>query len=330
MKKWFWAVPMLVVGSVAGLLIWLQAFMPNVGPPPILKVGADSALVARGRYLAHHVMVCMDCHSTRDWTRFAGPVKGQALGQGGEVFSEEFGFPGRFTSKNITPFKLASWTDGEIMRAITCGVNKDGQALFPVMPYLRYGQADERDVQAVIAYLRTLAPIASEVEASVANFPMNFILNTIPQPARLTPAPDPANVVEHGRYLTNIAACEDCHTKQEQGKPLPGMSFAGGMEFALPGFGTVRAANITPDAETGIGQWTEEAFVRRFKAYADSSYTPPAVPQGYFNTVMPWMMYAGMSEQDLAAIYQYLKTVPPVAQKVTHFTSASPAAGASR
>jgi hypothetical protein len=82
----------------------------------------------------------------------------------------------------------------------------------------------------------------------------------------------------------------------------------------------VRSANITPDTETGIGTWTEQQFVDRFKVFADSSYVPPVFGKGEFNTVMPWMMYAQMTTDDLKAIYAYLKTVKPIKNQVQRFT----------
>ena len=68
--------------------------------------------------------------------------------------------------------------------------------------------------------------------------------------------------------------------------------------------------------------WTQEQFVARFKAYADSSYVVPSVNPGEFNSIMPWTMYAHMKEQDLSAIFTYLQTVKPIANQVTKFTAA--------
>jgi mono/diheme cytochrome c family protein len=321
MKKIALFIAFFVLIAVTVGLSYIKLALPNVGDvPKSVAPDNDQALIKHGEYLANHVMVCMDCHSKRDWTKFSGTLVAGSLGQGGEVFNEQFGFPGTFTSKNITPTNLAEWSDGEIFRAITCGVNKNGEPLFPVMPYLRYGEADAKDISAVIAYLRTLQPIENKVAASKANFPMNFIIHTIPQKATMGTRPDTTNLVEYGKYLTNIAACGECHTKQEKGKPVEGMEFAGGFEFPLPDFGTCRSANITSDV-TGIGGWSEAAFIRRFKAYADSSYQAPTVQKGYFNTVMPWTMYAGMTETDLKAIYHYLKSLKPINNKVEHFTS---------
>jgi mono/diheme cytochrome c family protein len=262
----------------------------------------------------------MDCHSTRDWNKFSGPLVPGTLGKGGEEFNQKFGFPGQFFSKNITPAGIGNWTDGEVLRAIASGVSKDGSALFPVMPHAAYGRMDKEDVLSIIAYLRTLPAIAHEVPASVPDFPMNFIINTIPKKAEFSKRPDPSDQLAYGAYLFNAAACGDCHTKQEKGQPIAGMELAGGFEFPLFTGGVVRSANITPDTETGIGTWTEQQFVDRFKVFADSSYVPPVFGKGEFNTVMPWMMYAQMTTDDLKAIYAYLKTVKPIKNQVQRFT----------
>ena len=98
------------------------------------------------------------------------------------------------------------------------------------------------------------------------------------------------------------------------------MEFAGGFEFPLPTGGIVRSANITPDKETGIGNWTETDFVNRFKTYADTAYKPKTISAGEFNTMMPWTMYCTMNPEDLKAIYAWLRTVKPVNNRVVKFT----------
>jgi hypothetical protein len=85
--------------------------------------------------------------------------------------------------------------------------------------------------------------------------------------------------------------------------------------------GISKSANITQDKVTGIGKWTEDDFVKRFKSYTDSTYVPNKISKGTFNTVMPWTMYGGMKEQDLKAIYAYLKTVKPIKNNVEKFVN---------
>lgn len=300
------------------LVVYVKTALPDVGPPPEVQVKSTPELIARGAYLANSVSICMDCHSERNWEKFAGPPIPETFGQGGERFTQDFGFPGHFVSRNITPFGIGDWTDGEIYRAITTGVNKAGDPLFPVMPYLKYGRMAQEDVFAIIAYLRSLEPKETTPVESIADFPMNFIINTIPTEGDPQPIPDKTDQIAYGGYLVNAAACGDCHTPMDKGAPIEGLEFAGGFEFNMPPFGLIRSANITPH-ETGIGNWTEEQFVSRFKMYADSAYVPHAVSPGEFQTVMPWLMYATMEEEDLKAIYAYLRTLKPIEQVVVRF-----------
>lgn len=119
---------------------------------------------------------------------------------------------------------------------------------------------------------------------------MNLILNTMPEKANLQPIPYRNNIIEYGRYMATASGCIDCHTRHEKGK-FVGEFYAGGTEFNLSDGLIIRSSNLTPH-ETGIGTWTKEQFVARFKAYADSVYTPHMVQTGDFQSIMPWTMYA--------------------------------------
>lgn len=169
-----------IVLIVTLILSYIKFGLPNVGVAPDLKVERTAERIKRGEYLANHVTLCMDCHSQRDWTRFSGPPNEGTLGMGGDVFDPKFGFPGTYYAKNITPDGISRYTDGELFRVITTGVSKEGKAMFPIMPYHNYGQMDEEDINCIIAYVRTLKPIKNEVPESSSDFPMNFIINTIP------------------------------------------------------------------------------------------------------------------------------------------------------
>lgn len=309
-----------LVIAVAGLLCYLKFALPKAAPAPALTIAATPEAIARGRYLAHHVAVCIDCHSERDWSRFSGPLVAGTEGRGGEAFDHRFGFPGSFLARNITPAGLGAWSDGEVYRAITTGVSRDGHALFPIMPYPNYGRMADDDVRAIIAYIRTLAPIAHDVPPSRADFPVNFLINTMPAPAAPEPRPDPADTVAYGRYLANIASCAVCHTRAEHGKPT-GAPYAGGFEFDLGNGHVVRSANLTPHA-TGLKGMTKDEFLARFHRYRDPAQLPAVdMAQGEFQTVMPWSMYAGMTDADLGAIYDYLRTVPPIENVVERWAA---------
>lgn len=315
----------LIIVAAAGV-VYLRYTFPKVDAAPVIAIDKTPALVERGEYLANHVSVCIDCHSTRDWSRFSGPIAPGTEGKGGDVFDHSLGFPGTFYARNITPDKetgIGAWTDGEVYRAITTGVSRNGDPLFPVMPYKSYANLTTNDAYAIVAYIRSLSPIKNEIPESDPDFPMNLILRTIPSGA---PTPTDERTLDDelvkGKYLFMIAACADCHTPQDKGAPIEGMYLAGGMEFKSPNGAILRSSNITPDKETGIGNWTEEAFVQRFKNYASPEATAAKLSPEDFNTIMPWAMYAGMKEEDLRSIYKYMMTLEPNNNKVVRYTPA--------
>lgn len=305
---------------ISSAIAYVKFALPDVGEPEELIIEHTPERIERGKYLANSVTACMDCHAVRDWRKFSGPPIEGTLGKGGDRFDQTMGLPGIFYAKNITPFGLQRYTDGELFRVITTGVTKEGRAMFPLMPYPNYGKMDREDIYDIMAYIRSLNSIESSIPESVADFPMNIILNTIPQKASFQTKPDTADQLAYGGYLVNAGACVECHTKIEKGQLLREFSFAGGRDFKFPDGSIVRSANITSDAETGIGKWSREQFIRTFKQYADSTYLPPSVKPGEFNTIMPWTMYARMKESDLSAIYAYMKTVKPISNAVVKFT----------
>ncbi len=311
---------LILVVVVAGAAFYVKTFLPNVGEAPALKIVSTPEKVKRGEYLANHVMVCMDCHSERNWNYFGGPMETDSLGRGGEVFNREMGFPGVFYSANITPAGIGDWTDGEILRAITTGVRKNGKPIFPVMPHANYGTLDQEDIEAVICYLRTLKPLEYKVPESEIDFPMNFIINTIPKKASFNKRPDSTDIVAYGKYMITAASCGECHTPFDKGKFNEEMRLAGGRAFEMPG-GTLVTANLTPDPATGIGNLSKEEFLDRFRAYRDSAYSHrPVNFMTDFTSMMPWAVYAGMSDHDLGAIYEYLRTLKPINHKIEKWT----------
>ena len=324
MKKIFKYLGYLLVVLVLGiavLMLYVRMGLPSV-PVEDITIDYTEERIKRGEYLANTVTVCMDCHSVRDWSKFSAPPTPGTMGAGGDRFDQSMGFPGVFYAKNITPAGISRYTDGELYRVITSGVSKEGKAMFPVMPYPYYSKMDREDIYSIIAYLRSLPSIESEVMESEPDFPMNFIINTIPQPANPQPRPDKSDQLAYGAYLTNASACIECHTNVDKGQIIPELAFSGGREFAFPDGSVLRSSNITPHP-TGIGSWTEEMFIARFTMYADSAYVIPSVVPGEFNTIMPWAMYGQMEREDLAAIYAYLKTVNPIENKVVKFAPAN-------
>jgi len=307
-----------LVSVVASGAAYVRLAYPKVGAAPATVVERTDEKRARGAYLAEHVAMCVDCHSERDYTRYSAPVRPGSFGQGGERFGRDLGMPGELVAGNITPHALGSWSDGEIMRALTTGVTRDGRALFPLMNYPGYATLCRSDLEALVVYLRGLPSIASEPAATELDFPVNLIVRTLPKEAQ-TPAhcPDPQDTVAYGRYLVGIAGCADCHTPRKGGDLVPELAFSGGVPLPAPAGGIMPSANITPDEKTGIGSWSREAFIQRFAMYRDPANVAPVEPNGR-STLMPWSMFAGMTDADLGAMYDYLRTVKPIETGAAH------------
>jgi mono/diheme cytochrome c family protein len=305
-----------VVATASGLT-WFMVTYPDVAPAKDLKIEVTLDRTIRGGYLAQHVAVCMDCHSDRDWTKYAGPIVENSEGRGGQLFGPEMGLPGKIYARNITPSGIGHYSDGELVRAITEGVRPNGDTLFPLMPYPVFSQLCEEDIYSLVAYVRGLPAIENQVAETEIDFPVNMLIRTVPQPAALKKdCPKPSDSVEYGKYLVTMASCSDCHSPSLEGKPIAGKEFSGGVEFNLP-WGKVRTANLTPD-ETGLASWTREQFIDRFKVYSLEGAVRDVAP-GEFNTPMPWTLYTGMTREDLGAIYDYLRTVKPVHNQVDRF-----------
>ncbi len=298
--------------------IFVSTYSPAQLPAPELTIALTPERVERGRYLVENVTACALCHADRDWTLYGGPARPESGLGGGQCFTAEQGFPGTLCMPNLTPDEttgLGRWSDGEILRALREGVDRDGRALFPMMPYRVYRHLSDGDAASIVAYLRTLEPVVNPQSATDIAFPVSFFVKTVPEPLTApVEAPNPADTVAHGELLARVAGCEFCHTPvDERMQPLPGKAFAGGHEHQRP-FGTVLAPNLTPHA-TGMGSRTREEFIAVFKAFAgEDNAKIEAAPEG--NTPMPWTDFARMTRDDLGAIYNYLQTVAPADNSV--------------
>ncbi len=314
--RWFLGFLALVVALAGAGVAYLFIAYPDIPPAEDVTIAVTPEKLARGAYLANYVSGCVECHGTRDWSKYAAPLMPGTEGRGGDFFGEA-GSPVQLWAPNITPAALGDWTDGEIIRAVTAGVAKDGRALFPIMPYLNYGKMAREDIEAIVAYIRTLPPIEFTVPERQLGFPLPLVVRTMPQPPTPRPIPPKSDTVAYGEYMTTAAVCVDCHTPQGDQGPVPGMEFAGGMEFPLRNGKRIRTPNITPDADTGIGTWTEQQFVEKFKAFDGAPHRTMSDAEQGENTYMPWYLYAQMDAEDLAAIYAYLRTLKPVVNRVT-------------
>jgi mono/diheme cytochrome c family protein len=318
---------LIALATVCGCILAAAYFSAcnNNSTEPSKETAAKDSLakaVANGDYLANHVAACIHCHSKRDFSKFSGPVVPGTEGGGGGLFDHSVldAIPGTIYSANITPDNetgIGSWTDDEILRAITQGINKKGDTLFPIMPYANYNRMAKEDLLNIIAYLRTLKPISNKVTPRQLMIPISM---AYPAPA-LQPSVDKnvradrSDPVKWGEYLINIADCATCHTPFVKGQPDFAHLYGGGNVFNVANF-HVASANITPDS-SGIGNWDEDQFLNKFTLYRDEkNYN---LNPGMKNTVMPLVDYSGMKDSDLKALYAYLKTVKPVNNYVVKY-----------
>jgi hypothetical protein len=318
-----------VIGAGVAFLAFKK---PAMQPPSTEKVEATPERLARGDYLVNHVTDCLVCHSEPMGDRFAVPHRPGTEGQGGFPFDKKLGVPGLVQAQNITPDPengVGNWTDGEIMRAIREGVDRKGVALFPMMPYQNFRAMSDEDVRSIVVYVRTLKPIKHVIAQRRLDFPVGWMIKFAPKPVEGPIAtPQPKDGLAYGKYMVAMSGCVICHTPHDdKGQPIAGQEFSGGWEMLGP-WGRVVTANITPDADAYLGKATREEFIGRFKSFEgmEGEKSPVATPG--LNTVMAWPAYAGMTVEDLGAIYDYLKTVKPIKRKVvTHPDAPKSASG---
>ena len=297
------------------IAIIVLTYKPKQRPASAEAFERTPARVERGRYLVEFAIGCVDCHSKRDMTIYGGPIVGPH-GAGSDCIGPEQGAPGKVCFANLTPDNetgLGAWSDGEILRAIREGVSRDGSALFPMMPYSEFSALSEEDGKAIVVYLRTLPPVKNAIARSEVKFPISFFIKFAPRPLDgPVPEPDQKDPVQNGKYLAKVTGCKFCHTPvDDHHQTVAGREFSGGQEFP----GGLRSANITPHA-TGIGARDQQAFIGMFRAWAGTPVEALPKIDPKQNTLMPWLLRAHMSDEDLGALYAFLRTVPPIENNV--------------
>jgi hypothetical protein len=308
-----WFLVALAVVFVLGVTFtigWRPFIGPRARPLSARKFESTPARLARGEYLVNSVGDCMGCHAEHDWTAHDAPIVPGTLGAGQDM-SVMKGLPGQVIAPNITADPetgAGSWTDDALARAIREGVSHDGRALFPFMPYPDFRLLSDEDLASIIVYVRSLPPIRKQRPPTQLIFPVNYLIRSAPQPLDApVPEPDLSSPEKRGAYLVGVAGCTDCHTPQDaQGQPLPGMDFAGGTILEGP-WGRVASANITSDA-SGISYYDADLFSQALHA--------GSVKARRLNQIMPWENYRGMTDEDIAAVFAYMKTLKPVRHHV--------------
>jgi len=309
MKKILIGIGGLLVLAVLGVVFKFFVLSPVARAAPDVHAPTSAEAIARGKYLANSVTGCTSCHSPPDPNAPGGAFIEEQIGAGRE-FADE-GFPGTPRARNLTPDKetgIGAYTDGELLRSMREGIGRDGHALFPLMPYLNYAALTDEDALSIIAYLRTLKPIRNDTGRSQIDFPVSMIIRTVPKPVETPAAPEPTEPVARGQWLIKMGSCADCHDVFDNHRqPIEGKHFGGGAEFKFPK-GTVYAANISSDKETGIGAYTDEELLRVLNEGIAKDGRPL--------WVMPSAAFKGLTEDDKKAMIAALRTVPPVKNQV--------------
>ena len=313
--QWLWLLAALIVVAVISFTIgWRPILGPRARPLTNRTFGWSAARVARGKYLAETVSACMDCHSPRDWTKHDEPMTPGMEGAG-QDFALLKGIPGHLIAPNLTPDRetgAGNWSDDAIARAIREGIAHDGRAMFPMMPYEDFRHLSDEDVASIVVFLRSLPPVRNPLPPSQIDFPVRYLMRSTPQPLeQAVDPPDVSTLEKRGEYLVQVAACEDCHTPRYHGQVIPGMDFAGGSVLEGP-WGRMASANITPDA-SGIAYYDETLFTQALRT--------GFVRARPLNQIMPWADYRNMTDEDLHAIFAYLKTLKPVPHRVDNAES---------
>jgi hypothetical protein len=301
---------LVLAAAVISLTIgWRPVLGPRARTATARKFERTPARLERGRYLANSVVGCMFCHSPHDWTQHMLPVVSGMLGAGAPVPYGDV--PGKFVAPNLTPDPetgSGNWTDDQIARAIREGIGHDGRALFPTMPYKDFRNFSDEDVASIVVYLRSLPPVRRELPKSNVTLLAKYLVRRRPEPLEHTvSASSPSDRVAYGKYLISLSGCEGCHTAQHGHGEITQMSFAGGAPVKVLPWFVAASANLTPDS-SGIGYYDEELFLKVLRTgYVRARPLSP---------VMPYAFYGNMSDDDLKAIFAFLRTVTPVKHRV--------------
>lgn len=261
-------------------------------------------LVARGEYIVRAAAVCGHCHAADPQKDPDGALSGGYAFRNWRL--------GTIRAANITPDSITGigkWTDADIVRALRTGEDREREVLAPVMPYAWFHDLSDYDALAVARYLKSQPPVHNLVDSDpnlVFEAAQALFLQPIDDPRPRAPAPGPT--AQYGRYLANhVALCADCHTPRGglQNDTDRDHLFEGDDDSAFP----ANPANLTPDTATGIGKWSEEDFLRTLRTGVN--------PAGdSLHAFMPWRQVGRMTDDDLRAIYRYLRTLRPVRHEI--------------
>jgi len=258
---------------------------------------AQTDLVKRGDYLVNTIMTCGNCHSPK------GPPSATAGKEftGGPPFDLP---PFTVTPSNITQDKetgIGNWSDADIKKLLRTGVRPNGVPIASIMPVGFYGIITDRDLDAIVAYLRTIKPVSNKVPDPVYRMaapPQIFPGSEEPYTEAMMSDP-----LKKGFYLATIGHCMECHTPMTKGhRDFANDEGKGGMEFPGP-WGKSVSRNITSSKTKGLADWTDAEIKRAITQGIDKDGNHLMPPMGFG-------YYAHMTDGDLNDLIAWLRTVP--------------------
>jgi mono/diheme cytochrome c family protein len=299
----------IIIGSIVALLTIVISMRQDLkfdAPFPDIKASTDSAVIARGKYLALGPAHCADCHASPDSKKLVESGVEVPL-SGGNIFDLPIG---KVYVKNITSDKetgVGKYTDAQIARILRYGVRPDGSAVLPFMPF--HNTSDE-DLAAIISFLRRQKPVVNKIPENTTNIMGNIVKAFLLKPSG--PSGEVPKTIKkdtsaaYGKYLAvSVANCYGCHTNRDMMTgAFIGEPFAGGMKIGSsvdPDKYYFITPNLTPDSTGRLFGWTQDMFINRFRQ-------GKIIP----GTHMPWGPFSRMSDDELKAIYNFLQTVKPV------------------
>ena len=299
----------IVLFFILGFVYFKVNGIPSYGVVSIdYQVESTPERLARGQKLVGSL--CIGCHINRVEGNLSGGLMPDAPKEFGEIYAP-----------NITQddqYGIGTWTDAEIMYLLRTGIKRDGKYAPPYMAKLPF-LADE-DMASIISFLRSDNPLVAP--SSIPDKPCepsfltialsNTVFKPLPFPESSIPMPNTNNTVEWGKYLALNMECFSCHSADFKSNdfqtPEKSVGYFGGGNQPLDLAGEVMfTPNLTPDNETGIGNWTKDQFIVAVKS---------GKVEGQVSLRYPMNPYSRLSDDEVGAIYDYLRTIPPIKNKV--------------
>lgn len=254
--------------------------------------------VERGNYLVSTIMTCKNCHTPKG--ERGAPIFERDLSSGLSWDEPPF----KVTASNITQDKetgIGNWSDADIKKALRKGERPNGVHLAAIMPSDFYEILTENDLNAIVAYLRTVKPVKQTVPDPI--YRIALPRHIAPGAEKPFTDADMADKVKKGFYLATIGHCFECHTPMgPKGRDFEASYGKGGFDFPGP-WGKSTSRNITSSKTKGLGAWSDDEIKRAITKGVSRDGSPLKPPMGYG-------FYANMAEADLDALVAYLRTVP--------------------